>query len=159
MAAKIQVIGDTIKINKVFMSSKDRVAVNDRVVFEGKLRPGEPQKIRAGEREYEIEFRKISKVTGAIAIHLNIHEKGELLHTGIYDQAGKPVTNEEQAKKSGAIQFCVMIGAVVGVTTMVSLSSATGVVPGGAVGGAIGGGVGGMLGLGIGTLIFGLRKK
>jgi hypothetical protein len=159
MAIKMQACGDTIRINKAFVSGKDRIAVNDNVVFEGKLSSGSPQKVSAGSREYSVESRRVGKMTGATAIHLEVYERGELIHAGVYDQNGKSVENEGQAKANGAMQTCAMIGAVAGFTTMMSLNMATGVVPGGAIGGAIGGGVGGMLGAGVGTLLFGKRKN
>ncbi len=158
MATKIQAIGDTIKIGKTFVSGNDRITVNDEVVFEGKLDADDPETFTVGQRDYSIESRKVGQLTGAISIHLNIHENGELVHTGIYDQNGKSVKSEGQAKANGAIHICSMIGGVVGCTTMLVLNTTTGVVPGGAVGGGIGGGVGAVVGGGIGNLLFGRRK-
>ncbi len=158
MASKIQVLGDTIKIDKAFVSGKDRVSVNDEVVFEGKIGGGAPQNFSAGNREYAIESRTVSKMTGATAIHLRVYEKGELIHSGVYDQAGNPVQNERQARATGAIHVCTIVGGVIGFATMMVLNMATGVVPGGAIGGAIGGGGGAAVGYGIGCLVFGGRK-
>lgn len=157
MATTIQAIGDTIKIDKAFVSGKDRIAVNGQVAFEGKLNLATPQNFTAGSREYTIETQTVSKMTGAIAIHLQVHENGELLHSGIYDQFGKPVGDQSQAKAAGAIHACGMVGGIAGFATMMFLNIATGVVPGGAIGGAIGGGGGVMVGYGIGTLVFGRK--
>jgi hypothetical protein len=154
MAAKIKALSDTIKIDKAFVSGKDRIAVNDAVVFEGKLAKGSPQTVSSGKREYSIESKVVGKFTGATAIHLQICEKGGLVHTGVYDQFGKPVGDEKQAKANAKVQACAALGAIVGFTTMMTLNMTTGVVPGGAIGGSIGGGVGGALGFGIGTALF-----
>jgi hypothetical protein len=79
MATTIQAIGDTIKIDKAFVSGQDRIAVNGQVAFEGKLNLATPQNFTAGSPEYTIEIQTVSKMTGAIAIHLQVHENGELL--------------------------------------------------------------------------------
>lgn len=155
LAIKIQALGDTIKIDKAFVSGKDRVAVNGQVEFLGKLAVGKAHRFAAGNREYEIETKLVSKTTSAIAIHFQVFENAELVHSGIYDQAGKLVKNEEEAKKTGAIQSCGMVGGIVGMAVMIILNQATGVIPGGAIGGAIGGGVGYGLGAGLGSLMFG----
>lgn len=154
MATKIQVMGDTVKIDKAFVSGKDRVAVNGEVVFEGKLGGETPQKFIAGNRGYKLRTRRVSAMTGAIAVHLQVYENKELIHSGVYDQAGKPVENEGQAKSTAALQVCGMVGGMIGFATMMILNAATGVVPGGAIGGALGGGIGGGLGYGLGSLIF-----
>lgn len=159
MAATIQAVGDTIKIDKAFLSGKDRVAVNGQVVFEGKIAPNSPQSFTTAEREYVLEVRTLSKMTGAVSYHLNVRERGETVHTGIYDQLGKPVASEGQAKTTGAMQACGVAGGIAGFALMMFLNMATGVVPGGAVGGAIGGGVGYAIGFAMGSLILGERKE
>ena len=157
MATKIQALGDTIKIDTAFVSGKDRVAVNGQVVFEGKLGAETLQKFSAGNRDYALEVKTLNSMTGAIAVHLQIHEEAKLVHSGIYNQEGKPVQNEGQAKKTGAIQACGIVGGIIGFATMMFLNMATRGVPGGAIGGAIGGGVGCAIGYGLGTLIFGRK--
>jgi hypothetical protein len=156
--ATIKALGDTIKIDKTFVSGKDRIAVNGAVVFEGKANMPDPARITVGNREYVVGLEMVSKFAKINLVHLQIYENGNPVHTGVYDQAGKPVTNPGQAKSSAGVQFCGMIGAIVGVTVMLSLNHATHTVPGGAIGGAIGGGVGGAIGGAIGTLLFGQRK-
>ena len=54
MATTVSTMGDTIKIDKTFVSGKDRIAVNGDVVFEGKAAAGTPQRIKVGAREYAI---------------------------------------------------------------------------------------------------------
>jgi len=157
MAIKIQALGDTIKIDKAFVSGKDRVAVNGEVVFEGKLSADMPQKFTAGNREYAFESKVVNKMTSVIAVHLQIYENAELVHSGVYEQSGKPVQNEGEAKKNAAIRACGQVGGIIGIATMLFLNIATGVVPGGAVGGVIGCGVGFGLGFGLGSLIFGRK--
>ena len=154
MATKFEVLGDTIKIDKAFVSGKDRVSVNGNVVFEGKLGGDTPQICTVGNREYGIRSRTVSKLTGATAIHVDVRENGELVHSAVYDQAGKSVESEGKAKATGAVNMCAIAGGVIGFATMMFLNLATGVVPGGAIGGAIGGGGGAMLGYAIGYLLF-----
>ena len=156
MATKIQVLDDTIKIDKTFTAGKDRVSINGETVFEGKMGTDSPQKFHSGNRDYAVEVKKVGKL-GATAVHLQIHEDNELVHTGVYDQAGKPANGDGQVAKNGALHLCAMVGAFVGVATMLYLNGATGVVPGGAIGGAIGGGVGAMVGHGIGSLFIGRK--
>jgi hypothetical protein len=154
MPTSIQVLDDTIKIDKVFVSGKDRVAVNGQVVFEGKLAPSTPKTIAAGNREYVIETRLVSRMMGTTTVHLKVLENDQEVHSGLYDQTGKPLQNEQQAGSSSAIQACAVVGAVIGVAVMLSLNMTTGVVPGGAIGGAIGGGCGAALGQLVGTMLF-----
>jgi hypothetical protein len=159
MATTIRVMGDTIKIDKRFVSGKDRIAVNGTVVFEGNAAISNPQRIKVGNREYAVQIETISKFGKVILVHLQIHENGRLVHAGIYNQVGKPVENREQAKSSAGVQMCAFIGATVGVAVMLGLNQATHTVPGGAIGGAIGGGLGAALGSGIGTLVFGTQSS
>ena len=158
MATKIKAAGDTIKISKTFVSGRDRLTINGEVVCND-LGIEEPETFAAGNRAYTVEINGVSKMTGAFSTHLKIHEDGQLLHSGIYDQHGKPVQSEREAKANGAVHYCCMIGAVIGCATMSALSFTTGVVPGGAIGGAIGGGVGGAIGVGIGKLLFSGSSK
>ncbi len=156
MATKIQVLDDTIKIDKTFTSAKDRVSINGETVFEGKMGIDSRQKLRVGDRDYAVEVRKVGKL-GATAVHLQIHEDNELIHSGVYDQAGKPANGDGQVAKNGALHLCAVVGAFAGVAMMLYLNMATGVVPGGAIGGAIGGGVGAMIGHGIRSLFIGRK--
>ena len=155
MATNITAHGDTLKIDKAFVSGKDRITVNGQVAFEGKLCRGTAQVFDSGSRKYTIESRIVSWMTGAQVFHLQVQENSQEVHTGIYDLAGKPLQNESQAKAGGAVQACGMVGMAVGLITMMFLNLTTGVVPGGAIGGAIGGGGGAAIGYGIGTLLFG----
>lgn len=161
MATTIRVMGDTIKIDKTFVSGKDRVAVNGTVVFEGNAATQGPQRIKVGNREYAVQIEAVSKLAKAILVHLKIYDNGSLVHAGVYDQVGKPVKNVEQAKakSSAGVQMCAFVGAAVGVAVMLGLNNATHAVPGGAIGGAIGGGVGSAVGWGIGALLFGKRSS
>jgi hypothetical protein len=154
----IKVLGDTITIDKTFVSGKDRIRVNGQEVFSGKLNKEKPQTFQAGRRQYTLETRTVSQWTGAVAYYLDIFEGDQQLHSGIYDQAGKPVRSEGQASATALIHGCGAVGGVIGFMTMMVLSHSTGVVPGGAIGGAIGGGGGYMLGYGLGTLLFGRRS-
>lgn len=156
MATKIQALDDSIKIDKAFASGKDRVSINGEKVFEGKLGTDSPQNFRFGNRDYSVEVRKVGKL-GATAVHLQIYKDNELVHSGVYDQTGKPANGDSQVAQNGALYLCAMVGAFVGVTTMISLNIATGVVPGGAIGGAIGGGVGAAIGHGIGSSVIGRK--
>jgi hypothetical protein len=158
MATIINVLGDTIKIDKAFVSGKDRVAVNDQVVFVGKLDSEPPPRFSAGKREYTVETYIVSSLTNATAIYVDIYENGNLVHSGIYDQAGNQVKHPGQASRIGAIQACASVGAALGVFTMLILNMKTGVVPGGMIGGAIGGGGGALLGYGLGHLLFGSKE-
>ena len=155
MATTIQAVGDKIKLDKGFVSGKDRITVNGDVLFEGKLKTEEAQRLVAGEREYVIETAVASKMMGTISIKVQIYQQSELIHEGLYDQLGKNLSNPAQAKVSGAVHACSLVGAVIGFTLMMVGNAATGVIPGGAIGGAIGGGVGALIGGGIGSLIFG----
>jgi hypothetical protein len=157
MATTINVLGDTIKIDKAFVSGKDRVAVNGQVVFQGKLNSEPPPRFSAGKREYTVDTYIVGSLTNAIAIYVDIYEGGNLVHAGIYDEAGNPVKNPEQARRVGAIRACAAVGAMLGCFTMLVLNMKTGVVPGGMIGGAIGGGGGALLGYGLGSLIFGSK--
>ena len=162
MAIRIQVLEDTIKIDKAFVSGKDRVAVNDQVVFEGKLPPNTPLAFAVGNREYSFETRVVSRMTNALAIHLEIRETAELVHAGVYDQTGKRVNGDGGAKSTGAIQTCGMIGGLLGFAAMMYLGpAAVGGVAGDAVAGGIRGGIGGIvgygLGFGFGSMIFGSK--
>ncbi|WP_442483565.1 hypothetical protein [Aeoliella sp. SH292] len=157
MATTIVADGDSIKIDKAFVSGKDRVSVNGKLAFEGKLNQGRAETFNAGTRTYAIESKVISKLTSAVAYYVQIHENGQQVHAGIYDHMGKPLANEGEVKTAGALQASAMVGMGVGVAIMMFLNAATGVVPGGAIGGAIGGGVGGAIGMGIGKLIFGKK--
>lgn len=154
MATTIQASGDTIKIDKAFVSGKDRVAVNGDVVFEGKLRGEKPQQFVVGHRKYAIRTKLVSEVTGAIVVQLKIYEKTGAIHTGMYDQDGKPVGSEAEATTAPAIQTAGTLGAAIGVGTMLVLNLVTGSVPGGAIGGALGGALGGVIGSGVGYLLY-----
>jgi hypothetical protein len=155
MAATIRVLGQTIQIEKAFVSGKDRIAVNGQVVFEGKIRPQTPQRFTVGSCDYTVESRTVGGIAKAIVIHLQICEKGKVVHSGVYDQRGNQVNAEAYVKKMRAIQACALVGGVLGFVTMMVLNAATGVVPGGAIGGALRGGGGAGLGYAVGSLIFG----
>ena len=99
----------------------------------------------------------VGSLTNAVAIYVDIFEGGNLVHSGIYDEAGNQVKNPGQAGRIGAIQACATLGAGLGTFTRLILNMKTGVVPGGLIGGAIGGGGGALLGYGLGTLIFGSK--
>lgn len=161
MATIIEALGDKIKIDKAFVSGKDRISVNDQVTFEGKLIDNEPVKFQAGSREYRVSRSVVSKMTSATATEVQVIENNEVIHSGIYDQQGKPVKDLAQAKSSGAVQACGMIGMAIGLGIMLTLGPESGIFPGGAIGGAIsgaiGGGVGGAIGFGLGTAIFGRK--
>ncbi|MAE60478.1 MAG: hypothetical protein CMJ49_03875 [Planctomycetaceae bacterium] len=159
MAIKIEAMGQSIKIHKAFVSGRDRVTVDGQTVFEGKLTPQTVQTFEVGERQYTLEMRTVSKMIGAIVIHLNVSENGELKHSAIYDQSGKPVEDESQSKSNAAMQICLAVGAGLGVAVMLTLNMTTGVVPGGAIGGAIGAVLGALVGAGVGGLIFGKPKQ
>ncbi|WP_207396357.1 hypothetical protein [Bremerella alba] len=157
MATVIEAAGDKIKIDKGFVSGKDRISVNGEVVFEGKLTDDEPQNIYFGSREYTLRQSVVSRTTRATAIQLHIFENKTEVHSGLYDQHGKPVKDQAEAKSNGAVQVCGIAGGVIGVIVMLVLNRETGIVPGGAIGGAIGGGVGSAIGYGVGGLIFGSK--
>lgn len=158
MATKINAAGDAIKVDKTFVSGKDRVTVNGTVVFEGKLQDGEAEKVVAGDREYVILKRVTSRLAELFSIELEVHEGGKLIHSGIYDKFGKSHANQADAKSSAAVTACGVVGAIIGFTVMMTLNMTTGVVPGGAIGGGIGGGVGGALGGLIGKALFGPKS-
>jgi hypothetical protein len=153
----INVLGDKITIDKTFVSGKDRIRVNGQEVFSGKLNKEKPQTFQAGRRQYTLETRIVSRWSGGVAYYLDIFEGDRQVHSGIYDQAGKPVKSEGQAGATAMIHGCGAAGGVIGFMTMMALNVSTGVVPGGAIGGAIGGGGGYMLGYGLGKLLFGRR--
>ena len=157
MATTINALGDTIKIDKAFVTGKDRVAVNGQVVFEGKLNTEPPPRFSAGKREYTVDTYIVGSLTNAVAIYVDIFEGDNLVHSGIYDEAGNPVKNPEEARKVGVIRACAAVGAALGCFAMLTLNMRTGVVPGGMIGGAIGGGGGALLGYGLGYLIFGSK--
>ena len=153
MKIKIPTLNDTIKIDKSFVTGKDRIAINGNVVFEGKLSPNSTQKFDIGKRKYFVESKVVNKLTKTVAIHLVIYENAEVVHKGIYDQTGKLVEDEKDAKRNGVLQACGAAGAATGIITMMILNLLTGVVPGGAIGGGIGAGVGYGIGYAIGRLI------
>ncbi len=158
MATTINVLGDTIKIGKAFVSGKDRISVNGDIVFEGKVTES-PEKIKVGDREYAVEIETVNKMAKMVLVNLQVYEKGVLVHSGLYDRTGKLVENEEKFRSAAGLQVFSMIGAAVGVALMLGFNRATGVVPGGAIGGAIGGGLGGIIGYGIGALLCGERSS
>ncbi|QDU75162.1 hypothetical protein Pan97_21860 [Bremerella volcania] len=157
MATVIEALGDKIKIDKAFVSGKDRISLNGQILFEGKLVDDEPQKFKAGSREYKISRSVVSKMTNATATELTIFENNAPVFSALYDQQGKPVNDQAEAKSNGAIQVCGVIGMMGGVAVVLVASRETGMLPGGAVGGAIGGGLGGAIGFGIGMLLFGRK--
>jgi hypothetical protein len=152
MATTIRALGDTIKIDKAFVSGKDRISVNGEIAFEGKLHPEAPQRIALGNRHYTIETTVVSKLTSAISVRLEIDEGGEPMHSGLYDQMGNPVKNTSDAKSRAAMNASVFVGAIAGVVVVTSLETIG--APGGIVGGAIGGLCGGAIGYGMGYIMF-----
>lgn len=151
---------DTIRIDRAFVSGKDRVKLNGQTVFEQRLGNKTPQQFSVGERVYVIEKEIVSKLSNAWIVHLQILERGELAHDAIYDQTGKEVSNTASAKSSAGIHLCSVIGGVIGIVALVAGNRAAGFLPldgalGGAVLGGLGGGLGAMLGHGVGLLIFG----
>lgn len=159
MTMTINAAGDVIKIGKAFVSGKDRITVNGNVAFEKKLTPGRTERFTVGTRQYFVETRVISTLMGTTSTTIQIYEQDALIHSGIYDQTGKAVANQEEAKSTAAIGVCAMIGGLVGSMSMIFLNLSTGSVPGGAVGGGVGGAVGAMLGYGMGYLLFGSSTK
>ena len=153
MATNILAGNDVIKIERAFVSGKERITINDELAFEGKIKPDQPIQMQVGSRTYIVETKIVSKFGKVTTINLQILEGGETIHAEKYDQLGKPVS-VAQARSAGAIQVCSLIGAAVGFATMMALSAATRAVPGGAIGGAIGGGGGSAIGYGIGWLLF-----
>ena len=158
MATKIKAAGDEIKVDKAFVSGKDRIAINGEILFEGKLKDGEPETLTREIRQYVIVKRVTSMLAEMYSIELEISENGQLIHSGVYDKFGKSHASQADAKTSGAVAACGMVGGIIGVAVMLTLNATTGVVPGGAVGGGIGGGVGGALGAWIGQALFGAQQ-
>ena len=62
MPTKIEAAGDTIKIDKAFVSGKDRVNVNGQVVFEGNIAPGSKHEFELGDLIIERSKRAIPEV-------------------------------------------------------------------------------------------------
>lgn len=155
MGIKIHAQGDAITIGKAFVSGKDRITVNEEVMFEGKIEPDTPQRFSRGNRQYSIETRVISKLTGATVTLIQIAEESKVIHSCFYNINGQPVKSVAESKHTGALQICGVVGGVLGFATMMLLNilfgAAAGAV-GGALGGAIGGGVGYGVGYGIGSL-------
>ncbi len=157
MSTTIKVIGDTIKVEKTFLSGKDRVAVNGTIVFKGNATLPNTAEIKAGGREYKVGIERIGWYVKTFVVHLEILDNGRLLHSGNYDPIGKSVENAEQARSSAGVQTCAFIGGTVGVAVMIGLNSVGHAAPGGAIGGAVGGGIGAAIGFGIGELLYGKR--
>ena len=169
MATVINALGDQIKIDRAFVSGKDRIQLNDEVVFEESLGDFRSEKFASGSRTYELRKEVVSSMTKAIAFHLQIFENGEEIHSGIYDLQGQQLTAASKAGSPSAAQACAKIGTVIGIVSMLSLNSALGIVPeslfggdtmmsgitGRALMGAIGGGLGSAIGYGFGGLVFG----
>lgn len=127
MATIIKALGDQFKIDRVFISGKDRIAVNDQVVFEGTLGDFKSEKFTAGSRTYELRREVVSSTFKADAIHLQIFENGEQIHSGIYDLQGQQLAAASRAGSPSAAQACAKVGTVIGMISMLSLNSALGI--------------------------------
>ena len=156
-----QLLGNTIHIDKVFTSGKDRISINGQVVFEDKLVEDSPYKFEIEDQTYFIRIRKVHKLAATTVIDVEVYRDGKLVQVGMYDKDGNLVKNESQAQTMKGHKACSMFGGVIGGITIFSLSRTIEILPGGALGGAISGVIGGMIGTGIGygfgLLIFGRK--
>lgn len=153
MNTKIVVGDDKIVVGKNFVSGKDQIKINGEVVFLGNLEDRKPEACNHAHKRFDIETRKLSGIAGGRAIGVCVYEGDRLVHQAIYDQLGKAVQDANEAKSNTLVNACATGGGFLGCIIMITLNTATGVVPGGAIGGAIGGGCGGAIGYGIGKLL------
>jgi hypothetical protein len=157
MVTTILAHGDTIKIEKSIVTGKDRVAINGQAVFDGRLPQGALQEFTVGGRKYALSMAILSGWPQKVGYQIQVTENGAVVHAGLYNQAGQPVSDAARlkTKTNGPVQVCTVIRGIGGFITMMALNQATGgAVPGGAIGGAIGGGGGALLGQGLGRLLF-----
>jgi hypothetical protein len=159
MATKIKAANFNIVIDRIFVSGKDRVAINGEVVFEGKLNETPAIGHTFGNADISIRPEVVSKFTGATIFHIVVQENGAPIHTGPYDQLGKPVGGSGDTKRNQITQLCGTIGTVIGAMTLVIMGQASGIVPRGVLGSALAGGFGGALGAGVGYAIAALVDK
>jgi hypothetical protein len=145
---EIRIWGDTLRIDKSFPLGIDRIALNGKVVFEGKLVPQEPCTFTVDSREYVITINGIGD--GFRAIHLLIRKGNQLVHEGRYDGAGQ---NIDYAKAKARNNSYIMIGSIAISTAIITANATTRAVPGGAIGGAISGAIrGAIIGAVIGVI-------
>lgn len=158
MATRILALEDTIEVATAFVSGKDSISINGNKVFVGKMKPGSPQRVSAGSRQYVVERRNIASMSGATGINLEIHEGDDVIHAGLYDPDGKPVENEQRLKASQArFTFAVICGIVAFAAVQIFDAFAnvlpSGIIAGGIIGVVVGL-VGSSIGFGIALVIF-----
>jgi hypothetical protein len=147
-----------LRIEKTFLG-KDRISVDEKPVFEGKIGCDTPHTFSADGRKYIIENVSPSLFGGMVVYHLQIFQGDSLVHEGLYNRKGESPQSTEKKKASMGLQVYGFVGGAVAVFFVISANKAAGrSVFTSTIYGAIGGGLGSMVGFGIGFLFFKLRK-
>ena len=87
--ATITLAGDTISIRLSFVSGKYVIKINGAQVFVGPFPTRCVKDISVPPRTYRIARRLISETPKVFAYHVEVHQDGNVLCTGIFDRKGK----------------------------------------------------------------------
>lgn len=151
MATTIKFLNDTMVIDRVFVSGKDRVKVNDRVLYEGKFGHKKPEVIADGTREYTITRHLLNAWFNTHATHVVVKENGEVLHDVLYDVKGRRVKDVHKARAAESGRLFVHVCGSVGSFAALAIVGINGGFRGDILRSAVLGGCVGLAGAVVGT--------